>query len=309
MPTAEHVEEQEDMEGGPDTHAPPQQNVGPTTHVRRVDDVQPIHFDESRVLAPANQSILPFPPDMAANRMEVAKAPVMFEKTLTHSDTSGGGRIVIPKAVAELHFPTIDDQQGCMVAVVDVFGGTSSLRFRYWVNNNSRMYILEGVGELLKLFKLGVGDVLMFGKDDNRNLVICGRKGTKNDIVRKAPGTGARRKKRQALHDEEVKMAMHHTMMTGFVAPVVKSRSLGLSNEEVDLQCAFNYWNKLAFPPRPDGVFRAVPMTRLREPDAVTVQYGMFCSTVTIAGEQYQAFFDSWEAARSALTVSLQSIL
>ncbi len=269
------------------------------------DELQAIPFDASRIIAPAHQSILPFPPDMAEDRMEVAKARVMFEKTLTQSDTSGGGRIVIPKAVAEKHFPLINDPQGRVVAVVDVFGQTRGVRFRYWVNNNSRMYILEGVGPMLKLFKLGVGDVLMFGKDEAGNLVICGRKGTKNDNQRKSSGL-AKKKRRQEFQDGDHPITQH-TMMGGLMSPAVKSRSL--SNEEVDLQCAFNYWNKLSFPPRPDGVFRAVPMSRLREPDAVTVQYGMFCSTVTIAGEQYQAFFDTREAAQSALTVSTQSIL
>lgn len=270
----------------------------------RHDEVQPIPFDASRIIAPAHQSILPFPPNMAEERMEVAKAPIMFEKTLTQSDTSGGGRIVIPKAVAEKQFPPINDPQGCLVAVVDIFGHTHGLRFRYWVNNNSRMYILEGVGPLLKLFKLGVGDVLIFGKDGSENLVICGRKGTKNDNARKS---GATKKKRKQMFQDSDDPMIQHTMMGGLMSPAVKSRSL--SNEEADLQCAFNYWNKLSFPPRPDGVFRAVPMSRLREPDAVTVQYGMFCSTVTIAGEQYQAFFDTREAALSALTVSTQSIL
>lgn len=96
-------------------------------------------------------------------------------------------------------------------------------------------------------------------------------------------------------------------MMGGLMSPAVKSRSL--THDEMDLQNAYNYWNKMAFPPKPDGVFRAVPMNRLREPDEVSVQYGMFTATVTIAGEQFQAFFDSREAAQSALTVSTQSIL
>ena len=139
-------------------------------------DLVRIPFDSSRIVAPACNSILPFTPDLAESRMEVARAPIMFEKTLTHSDTSGGGRIVIPKAIAETHFPSIDDPSGCVVPVVDVFGETRGLRFRYWVNNNSRMYILEGVGPLLKLFKLSVGDVLIFGKDEDDHLVICGRK-------------------------------------------------------------------------------------------------------------------------------------
>ena len=177
-------------------------------------ELTPIPFEASRIVAPADKSILPFPPEMAQSRLEVAKAPICFEKTLTHSDTSGGGRIVIPKAIAEQHFPTIGDQQGCQLPVVDVFGETRWLRFRYWVNNSSRMYILEGVGPLLKLFKLSVGDVLMFGKDSSRNLVICGRKGTKGDTARKPPSTHSRKKKRDAYADDgDTRMMIQHAMV------------------------------------------------------------------------------------------------
>jgi bifunctional DNA-binding transcriptional regulator/antitoxin component of YhaV-PrlF toxin-antitoxin module len=293
------------------------------THTRAVDEMhQPqqttakdetevaqLPFDASRILAPAQESILPFPPEQAKVRMDTAKATVMFEKSLTQSDTSGGGRVVIPKAIAEKHFPKIDDTQGCVVPVVDVFGVTRGLRFRYWVNNNSRMYILEGTGALLKLFKLGVGDVLIFGKDEQETIIICGRKGTKQDIVRRAPATSKKSKRRadELTSADDRRPMMQLPVMGGVMSPAVRSRTI--SNDEADLQAAYNYWEKLSFPPKSDGVFRAVPMERLREPDAVSIQYGMYCSTVTIAGEQYQAFFDSREAAEAALTVSMQSIL
>ena len=40
---------------------------------------------------------LPLPSEEARNRLQAMGASVMFEKVLTSSDTSGSGRIVIPK--------------------------------------------------------------------------------------------------------------------------------------------------------------------------------------------------------------------
>ncbi len=277
--------------------------------------VDPIHVDPDRLMGPPEEAILPFPPEEARQRLSKLQAIVMFEKGLTQSDTSGAGRIVIPKAVAEGHFPELQDTTGIILRLVDVFGQTRGLRFRYWVNNNSRMYIVEGTLQLLKAFKLGVGDVLMFAKDTSGQIFVCGRKGTKNDMFRKPPSFTRKSKRKQPDgQKEQIKKERHINspaaplMPTNYAADI-HTRKRQLNNDEQDLSGAYTYWNGLAFPPRADGVFRAVPMTRLREPDKVSVQYGMWCATVTLAGEQYQAFFDSKDAAAAALTAAEQSIL
>lgn len=43
---------------------------------------------------------------------------------------------------AESHFPTLpgDDQKGIVLAMFDTFGKRHNFRFRYWINNASRMY-------------------------------------------------------------------------------------------------------------------------------------------------------------------------
>lgn len=281
--------------------------------------VEPIDVDPDKIMGPPEEAILPFPPEEARQRLKKFEAVVMFEKGLTQSDTSGAGRIVIPKAVAEGHFPNLSEPAGIVLRLVDVFGSTRGLRFRYWVNNNSRMYIVEGTLPLLKTFKLGVGDVLMFAKDTSGQIYVCGRKGTKDDMFRKPPShTRKAKKKKGDVCKDHIKLerAMGKSS-TAVAAPLVPAnfavnmhtKQRQLSNDQQDLSAAYTYWNGLAFPPRPDGVFRAVPMTRLREPDRVSVQYGMWCATVTLAGEQYQAFFDSKTAATAALTAAEQSIL
>ena len=42
------------------------------------------------------------------------------------------------------HFPSLERERERTVSAVDALGGRYRLRFRYWVNNQSRMYVLEG---------------------------------------------------------------------------------------------------------------------------------------------------------------------
>ena len=42
------------------------------------------------------------------------------------------------------HFPSLERERERTVPAVDARGGRYRLRFRYWVNNQSRMYVLEG---------------------------------------------------------------------------------------------------------------------------------------------------------------------
>lgn len=277
-------------------------------------EVESIPVDPERLLGPPEEAILPFPPEEAQQRLQRLQAVVMFEKGLTQSDTSGAGRVVIPKAVAEAHFPPLADPSGTVLKLIDVFGTTRGLRFRFWVNNNSRMYIVEGTLQLLKTFKLNVGDVLMFAKDTSGQIFVCGRKGTKDDTFRKPPShtRKVKRKYRESKREyvkEEYPTSIPGGPVVGAKYTTLHGKMRPLSNDEQELSGAYTYWNGLSFPPRSDGVFRAVPMTRLREPDQVSVQYGMWCATVTLAGEQYQAFFDSRDAAAAALTAAEQSIL
>eukprot|EP00798_Chlamydomonas_sp_ICE-L_P031735 gene31735-6935_t len=92
--------------------------------------------------------------------LEDVGAKVFFEKALTSSDVGGTGRVVIPKAIAEQYFPRLDNPSGLP----------------------SRMYLLEGAGELHRAYNMSVGDVMVFAQKPDGGLVIAGRPAT-----RKAP--------------------------------------------------------------------------------------------------------------------------
>ena len=49
-----------------------------------------------------------------------------------------------PQVHALAHFPSLERERERTVPAVDARGGRYRLRFRYWVNNQSRMYVLEG---------------------------------------------------------------------------------------------------------------------------------------------------------------------
>ncbi|KAL0049823.1 hypothetical protein WJX82_010592 [Trebouxia sp. C0006] len=74
-------------------------------------------------------------------------ASVLFEKVLTSSDINPQGRIVVPKANAEKHLPFLEKQSPSEVHATDTFGNPVVFKFRFWINNQSRMYLLEAGGD------------------------------------------------------------------------------------------------------------------------------------------------------------------
>lgn len=112
----------------------------------------------------------------------------LFEKVLSASDAGRIGRLVLPKACAEVYisiglssflafvyigywigmynklervqayFPTIAQSEGLPLKVQDVKGNEWTFQFRFWPNNNSRMYVLEGVTPCIQALQLQAGD-------------------------------------------------------------------------------------------------------------------------------------------------------
>ncbi|MEW5299372.1 MAG: hypothetical protein WDW38_004601 [Sanguina aurantia] len=114
-------------------------------------------------------------------------AKVFFNKTLTASDTSGSGRVVIPKAIAEQYFPHIEEAKGITVSAHDTHGKVYQFKWRYWVNNQSRMYLLEGASQLHTAYTMAVGDIMVFAQRPDKSLLVAGRPPTRADAVRRAP--------------------------------------------------------------------------------------------------------------------------
>lgn len=127
----------------------------------------------------------------------------LFEKVLSASDAGRIGRLVLPKACAEVsssicsflyldsldsitgskgqlivilcsapainhlitfqaYFPPISQPEGLPLRIQDVKGKEWVFQFRFWPNNNSRMYVLEGVTPCIQSMQLQAGDTGIF---------------------------------------------------------------------------------------------------------------------------------------------------
>ncbi|XP_071718026.1 B3 domain-containing transcription repressor VAL1-like [Rutidosis leptorrhynchoides] len=98
----------------------------------------------------------------------------LFEKVLSASDASRIGRLVLPKACAEAYFPPIDSSEGVPVTIRDVKGEEWTFQFRFWTNNNSRMYVLEGVTRCLQNMQMEAGDTVIFSRLDQEDKILIG---------------------------------------------------------------------------------------------------------------------------------------
>ncbi|CAI8600676.1 unnamed protein product [Vicia faba] len=103
----------------------------------------------------------------------------LFEKMLSASDAGRIGRLVLPKACAEAYFPPISQPEGLPLRIQDVKGKEWMFQFRFWPNNNSRMYVLEGVTPCIQSMQLQAGDTVTFSRMDPEGKLIMGfRKAT-----------------------------------------------------------------------------------------------------------------------------------
>lgn len=58
----------------------------------------------------------------------------------------------------QAYFPPISQSEGVPVRIQDVKGNEWTFQFRFWPNNNSRMYVLEGVTPCIQSMQLHAGD-------------------------------------------------------------------------------------------------------------------------------------------------------
>ncbi|KAL2488099.1 B3 domain-containing transcription factor ABI3 [Forsythia ovata] len=90
----------------------------------------------------------------------------LLQKVLKQSDVGNLGRIVLPKKEAESHLPELDSRDGISIAMEDI--GTSrvwNMRYRFWPNNKSRMYLLENTGDFVRVNGLQEGDFIVIYSD------------------------------------------------------------------------------------------------------------------------------------------------
>ncbi|KAK4419463.1 B3 domain-containing transcription factor ABI3 [Sesamum alatum] len=90
----------------------------------------------------------------------------LLQKVLKQSDVGNLGRIVLPKKEAESHLPELESRDGISIAMEDI--GTSrvwNMRYRFWPNNKSRMYLLENTGDFVRVNGLQEGDFIVIYSD------------------------------------------------------------------------------------------------------------------------------------------------
>lgn len=149
-----------------------------------------VESSESGLVQPGAMTDTSNPVLTISTAISAMEATIFYEKRLTSSDANGAGRIVIPKAVAETYFPVLESQSGVPINAIDTLGNAYNFRFRYdhwsshfgrigrcrfWINNQSRMYLLEGASELQRRYNVRVSDVMIFAHKRDKTLVVAGR--------------------------------------------------------------------------------------------------------------------------------------
>lgn len=61
--------------------------------------------------------------------------------------------------MGQAYFPLISQPEGLPLEVLDLKGKEWVFQFRFWPNNNSRMYVLEGITPCIQSMQLQAGDV------------------------------------------------------------------------------------------------------------------------------------------------------
>ncbi|XP_042504697.1 B3 domain-containing transcription repressor VAL2-like isoform X2 [Macadamia integrifolia] len=106
----------------------------------------------------------------------------LFEKVLSASDAGRIGRLVLPKACAEAYFPPISQPEGLPLKIQDAKGKDWVFQFRFWPNNNSRMYVLEGVTPCIQSMQLQAGDTVTFSRIDPEGKLVMGFRKASNSL-------------------------------------------------------------------------------------------------------------------------------
>ncbi|KAJ7535338.1 hypothetical protein O6H91_12G028900 [Diphasiastrum complanatum] len=97
-----------------------------------------------------------------------------LHKELSPSDVGSLGRIILPKIEAQKCLPLLGEGESKILEIEDFTGVCKwNLRFRYWPNNKSRMYLFENTGELVKYHGLKDGDkIILYKNRASGNYVI-----------------------------------------------------------------------------------------------------------------------------------------
>ncbi|XP_074294352.1 B3 domain-containing transcription factor FUS3-like [Silene latifolia] len=129
-------------------------------------------------------SHVPTPLSLPARVIDPRRLRFLFQKQLQNSDVSSLRRMVLPKKAAETHMPPLETKEGIFINMDDMDGiHVWTFKYRFWPNNNSRMYVLENTGDFVSAHRLEMGDFIMVYQDFiNLNYVILARKSSEQEM-------------------------------------------------------------------------------------------------------------------------------
>ncbi|GLT81609.1 hypothetical protein SLE2022_000500 [Rubroshorea leprosula] len=129
-------------------------------------------------------SSTPHQPTPSARVIDPRRLKFLFQKELKNSDVSPLRRMILPKKAAEAHLPVLDSKDGILISMDDMDGlHVWRFKYRFWPNNNSRMYVLENTGEFVSTHGLQLGDFIMVYQDSqNQNYVIQAKKASEQEV-------------------------------------------------------------------------------------------------------------------------------
>ncbi|KAI9177686.1 hypothetical protein LWI28_018092 [Acer negundo] len=116
--------------------------------------------------------------------IDPSRLTFLFQKELKNSDVSSLRRMILPKKAAETHLPVLESKEGIIISMDDLDGlHMWSFKYRFWPNNNSRMYVLENTGEFVNTHGLQLGDFVAVYQDiENKKYVIQAKKASDQDV-------------------------------------------------------------------------------------------------------------------------------
>ncbi|XP_022990186.1 B3 domain-containing transcription factor FUS3-like isoform X1 [Cucurbita maxima] len=108
----------------------------------------------------------------------------LFQKELKNSDVSSLRRMILPKKAAETHLPTLESKEGIIITMDDLDGvHVWNFKYRFWPNNNSRMYVLENTGDFVNAHGIQLGDFILVYQDfEDHSYVIQAKKASDPEI-------------------------------------------------------------------------------------------------------------------------------
>ncbi|KAJ6371588.1 hypothetical protein OIU77_001991 [Salix suchowensis] len=124
------------------------------------------------------------PSSLPARAIDQRRLRFLFQKELKNSDVSSLRRMILPKKAAEAHLPVLESKEGIFIRMDDLDGlHVWSFKYRYWPNNNSRMYVLENTGDFVNAHGLELGDFIMVYQDSqSQNYVIQAKKASDQNV-------------------------------------------------------------------------------------------------------------------------------